>query len=90
LPLYTLILDYEGGTYISQRRALDPRQAFLEWISSIITDEIAERESIAVAQAFEHREDEVLVPIDALTNVWCVACSNDIGLALLNIIQTED
>lgn len=90
MPLFTLILEFESGTYISQRRAESPEQAFGEWCERMAADEIASGVSVDVALSFSDWESKTLIPIENVTNVWCTSGSTDHSDALLNIIQTAD
>ena len=89
MPLFTFILEYEGGTYISQRRAENIGTALSLWVKAIVLEDLAAEASSEVAQAFQDLEGNRPVAVADLSNVWCVTSLNDSGLALLNIIQTE-
>lgn len=89
MPLFTFVLDYAGGTYVSQRSSAGVKQAFAEWVQALVLEDIALGASLDVAAAFADWEDENPVALDGLTNAWCVTGGNEAGMALVNIIQTE-
>ncbi len=41
MELYTILLDYKGGTYVSQLQAKDEYQACLKWAQTLNVKEIA-------------------------------------------------
>ncbi|WP_298332716.1 hypothetical protein [Asticcacaulis sp.] len=92
MPVYTLFLDYKGGTYIAQRRAPNPREALRLWATqpekallSALGDDAGCIESLAA----EIGDDNQLVPIQGMTSVWCASFVVEGELALINIVQTE-
>lgn len=87
MHLYTIMLDYSGGTYVAQTRATGENAALRDWISSLRSDRLADAVSEEVAAAFEET-DASLVPLDGLTGVWCGSASAIQGLALVNVIRT--
>lgn len=85
--LYTIIFDYQSGTYISQVAAESPKAAIIEWATAakeqdLSTWRLARAE---LAQLFESRP----IPIENCLNVWCASGSTDGGLMLLNIVATK-
>jgi hypothetical protein len=86
--LYTVVLDYAGGTYIAQVQASSAAAALSKWVSKIKDEDLAEwgirRQELAeVVQSGE------IVPIDGCLNVWCVSGSVRRDLALINVIATS-
>lgn len=84
--LFTLICEYQGGTYTSQLHAPDPDQAFALWAEQFAQAEVltpAERHLFV--QEAKHALDEAsLVAMDGLQNVWYEGFS--LGDALLEVI----
>jgi hypothetical protein len=90
MPLFTFALDFAGGTYLSQHAASSPELALERWFDNLLPRETAGGASLDVSLAFSGRPDGLLVPVEGLKRVWCVSASHEAGLALLNIIQTDD
>ena len=86
--LYTLILEFRGGTYISQISASSPGESLKLYAKSLSGAEAdAWKLDLSGFQAeVQHCEP---VPFEGLINAWCL--SGDIGghFMLINIIQTD-
>jgi hypothetical protein len=68
--LFTVICDFAGGTYVSQVRTADERQALSAWAEGLRKDRPTGDEADDIAT--ETSEDaDALVPLDRLTGVWC-------------------
>jgi hypothetical protein len=87
MHLYTIMLDYAGGTYVAQTAAADEGTAVRDWISRLGSDRIAGAVSEEVAAAFEDTEDGP-VTLHELVGVWCASATAIQGLALINVVRT--
>ena len=85
--IYTFVLDYAGGIYVSQHKATDVNDALETWLLKLCTEKLAGDVSEDLAQAFSPIEDSP-VALEGLVHVWCVTAQARRGLALANIIQT--
>jgi hypothetical protein len=87
MALFTLILEFDGGTYISQFRAASVVRVVARYPSQLLSNRavftLAVRKRLAAAFSAENP-----VAIEGVRNVWC--CSASIGkrFALLNIVAT--
>ena len=88
MPLYTFIMEYGGGTYVSQLRAASPQAAVGRWARELPTDEIPDFGPASKARLVREVEAEALAPVENLSNVWCVAALIRGNLALINFVQT--
>lgn len=87
MALFTMILEFDGGTYISQFQASSPDDAavkhadYLVGLNGMSTPTIRRR----LADRLSLRRP---VAIEGVRKVWC--CSASIGkkLALVNIVAT--
>jgi hypothetical protein len=86
--LYTVVLDYAGGTYIAQVQASSPAAAFPQWVLKIKDEDLAEW-GISRKELAEVVRTGEIVPIDGCLNVWCVSGSVRQELALINVIATS-
>ena len=88
--LYTIVVDYLGGTYISQFNASSPDAALSKWLAA---DDRATKDALprqARQATRRHIESgEEIVVLDGLRNVWCASASAKNGLVLVNIIATS-
>lgn len=83
-----MILDYDGGTYLSQVKARNPRQACLKW-----ADQLDLRAVFGVARVGKDLlqneiAEEQPVLLDGLKNVWCMSLRIRDKLAFLHVVQT--
>jgi hypothetical protein len=91
--LYACIVDYAGGTYISQVTATDERQALLMWCDHFaesgapesvwpLADEIR-GDIVEGTYGIDHP-----VALTGLLSVWCASSSYQDQFALINIVKT--
>jgi hypothetical protein len=88
MPLFTLISDYRGGTYLSQVIAPTPAKALSAWCrrpSPIPGIGPATRRKLA--QAFN---DDAPVAVDTLRAVWCLSELVRGYLMIIHIVKTAD
>ena len=90
--LYTVILDYRGGTYISQVMAKSAQAAVLAWAQSLDCSQIkylGERRKQALIKAIEDDPYKAnhLVELEGLTNAWCCGVLGFSGL--INVVKTD-
>ena len=86
--LFTVVLEYADGTYISQVRATNRRAALHAWLWLISKEKIPGIGKLAI-QTLQHALTEDEVEVNGLKNVWCISCSLRRGLALINVVQTD-
>jgi hypothetical protein len=87
MALFTLLLEFDGGTYISQFRAPSVHRAIAQYPSRLMRDKVVS--SLPVRRRLvDALSAESPVGIQGVRNVWC--CSTSIGkkFALLNIVAT--
>ena len=88
-PLFTVILDYEGGTYISQVHSTSTRTALFAWLKRLPKARIPGIGKRAIASLRSSLAEEQVVTLSRLSQVWCASCSLRRGLALINVVQTD-
>jgi len=88
MALFTLILEFDGGTYISQFRAASVARAVARYPSYLLCNKavssLGVRRRLADALSAENP-----VAIEGVRNVWCCSASTGKGLALLSIVATD-
>jgi hypothetical protein len=87
MPLFTAILDYAGGTYVSQLSADNPHMALGKWQWQLANE--IEGDEAEAGAAFDEDDLNRIIALDGLTGVWCVSASAPQGLAIVNLIRTE-
>jgi hypothetical protein len=87
MPLFTFVLEFDGGTYIAQFRAASLDRAVKEYAPHLL------RNKGVASRAVRERLSEALsadnpVSIKGVRNVWCCSASVGKKLALLNVVVT--
>ncbi len=85
--IYTIVLDYKGGTYISQVSGESPEVALAKWANTATESDLAtwRLSRPELARLLQGR----LVPLENCLNVWSASDSTKAGLMLVNIIATQ-
>lgn len=92
--LYTVVMDYLGGTYVAQVDAHSVTAALKLWSEGVDTAAIAgfspERKKELIDDLNE-RYSRAKKPalLDGLVNVWCASALTSGGLATINIVATN-
>jgi hypothetical protein len=89
--LYTFILEYAGGTYISQERAQSVESATAAWARGVSFESIGAHLSQRIA-FLQNITDETYVPVPVSGNpgVWCTCIGIGENMALVNIVKTAE
>lgn len=90
MALYTIILDYAGGTYVAQMRARSPHAASIKWARTFDIDDFhklgsKERDSL-IAQI----ESVKPVQLNSILNTWCSSFTIAKRLGLINLVHTAE
>jgi hypothetical protein len=88
MHLYTFVLEFEGGTYLSQAEAESIELAPSAWAAGIAPGTI---QGMAGASARELREaiaEEVPVQLTGLQEVWCFSALIRGRMALVHFVST--
>jgi hypothetical protein len=89
MPLYTFILDFAGGTYISQINAPSTISACVKWAEELDISGLKGVGGKNKESLINQMKEEEPRLIDGVINAWCVTAALRGGLALINIVQTE-
>lgn len=92
MPLYTFVMDYLGGTYVSQFEAENIDSAIHKWAHSLDTDNIDGLGPVGKKRLINEvaLTDETPTHLNGLKNVWCICGRTSKGMALINIVLTEN
>jgi hypothetical protein len=85
---FTLVCEFRGGTYISQVRASDERDAVRAWTEMLVRERPIKRVSVYIAKSVATWFNDPPVPLEGLSGAWCFSgiCGGD--SFLVNIIET--
>jgi hypothetical protein len=84
--LFTVVCDFNGGTYVQQVSASDEHQALAAWADAIRRDKPMGSDAALIAD--EVSIDGKPVPLDGLSSVWCWTSTVNKHLALANIVRS--
>ena len=90
MNIYTFLLNFRGGTYVSQVRSNSLRSSLLDWSKNIDVTQIqylGEKTKKELQHVILLEEDPI--QLAGLQNVWCVHLMISVGSMLLNIVQTD-
>jgi hypothetical protein len=88
--LYTFIVEYKGGTYVSQIRSSNPPMAVSDWPRLLPEQELSQwdldrDQLVGIITAGD------AVPLRDRIGVWCLTGVDDADEQLLiNIVRTDD
>ena len=85
--LYTILLDYAGGTYVSQVPAQDVISVLPIWLDKLVDDDL--RQWNLGRMELKTATETAPILLDGLQNVWCVSSAGKFGLVLINIVATQ-
>jgi hypothetical protein len=87
MAVFTVIFEFDGGTYISQFHASPPKNAARKHSAHLV--EIKGMSALAIRRRLADRlSSEVPIAIAGIRKVWCCRASVGKRLALLNIVAT--
>jgi len=87
MALFTAILEFDGGTYISQFHASSPKNAAMKHSVHLVG--IKGMSTLAIRKRLADRlSSEAPIAIAGIGRVWCCSASVGKRLALLNIVAT--
>jgi hypothetical protein len=87
MALFTVILEFDGGTYISQFHASSPQNAAMKHSAHLIGIKGMSTPSIRRRLA-DRLSSEAPLAIEGIRRVWCCSASVGKRLALVNIVAT--
>ena len=91
MALFTVIVEFRGGTYVQQATAANSREAVAEWARRFKADDttsLAKRTRDSFARAAIADGDPV--PLAGLSHVWCLRASVEDSGAWLHIVHTAE
>jgi hypothetical protein len=85
--LYTVILEYGGGTYIAQVRSENPSLALEQWMRELSPTSLRAWKLSRTDLELVIRETPPM-PLTGVSNVWCVIGTGQMEQILINIVAT--
>ena len=87
MALFTFVLEFDGGTYISQSSARSAGRAVAQYASDLVRNEAISTLPIRRTLSQDLKAAHP-VAIEGVRNVWCCSSSVSKKFALLNIVAT--
>jgi hypothetical protein len=88
MPFYTLVLDYAGGTYVSQISAPSEKSACVKWARQLDVSAIPGLGHKAKESLVQQMKADSPVAFTGTVNAWCTSASVRGKLALINLVRT--
>ena len=85
---YTFIMDWNGGTYVSQFSGSDIDTLKLIWAESIACEMLKIQQDDKNNFILDVKSDTV-VPLDGMVNVWTISPNIKGKMATVNIVETS-
>jgi hypothetical protein len=90
MPLFTFIMEYRGGTYLSQIRADTHHAAPAVWAAAGDWSPLPKSGKKFQVKLFAEIANNEPEPVEGLANTWCIPALIGKRLALIHFIQTLD
>ncbi len=90
MPFYTFIMEYDGGTYVSQLKAQSKQRACIKWAQQLNISEIHNFGQSSKEKLIEEMKTEEPILLNSLKNVWCQMTWIGGKSALINFVQTDE
>ena len=90
MPLFTVLMEFKGGTYLSQIRAPSPEVALEKWARGLETRDIEGMTAGIKRQFVEWLPEARPTPVDGLKSTWSSGFVARADSALVHIVRTPD
>lgn len=88
MPRYTFVLDFEGGTYLSQVTAPSPEEGRIAWVKQMVWAEIPGSNEGFQEAVMVGIGDETLTPLNGLEKVWCFSILPQERFGMVHVIES--
>lgn len=90
MPLYTIIMEFKSGTYVSQAESDTPGQVCIESVRQLDIEQVTGMTESLKEQILKDlsKKDNNPTPLKGLKNAWYTFGSTDDGLVEFNVVHT--
>jgi hypothetical protein len=88
MSLFSIFVDFAGGTYVSQVAADDQNLALMQWFAKTQDEQAAGEDRHLFIKPVKQDTDVDLTKLDGLTNIWCTCFHHDDKLVLIHVVKT--
>ena len=89
MPLYTFVMEYAGGSYVSQVKALSPKTACVNWAKELDVGKVVGLGQGSKLALIKEMKEGAPVSVQNTLGVWCATALVGGKLALITFVQTE-
>ena len=89
MPLYTFIMEYAGGSYVSQVKASSPKSACVKWARELNGSAVEGLDQRSKSALVKEMNEGKPTPIKTTLSVWCTTALIRGKVAIITLIQTE-
>jgi hypothetical protein len=89
MPLYSFVLDFDGGTYISQVAAASFTAAPAIWAKRLKSGAVKGVGGATLNELARQMTEKEPTPLTGLSHVWCTDALLRGKLALINFVETN-
>lgn len=89
LSLYTFVLEFKGGTYLSQVRASSPKESKEKWAIKVYEKGDIDLSGCTKREFIKLLRDDEMVSVTTCSKVWCSTFLIFDDLGLIHIIETS-
>ena len=90
MPLFTVLMEFKGGTYLSQLRAPSPDAALETWARDLDVKNIEGMTETVKRQFVEWLPEARPMVVDGLKSTWSSGFVTRADSALVHIVRTPD
>lgn len=89
--LFTVVVDFRGGSYVGQFEAQTPEAALLAWAASARAEKFNPGASGRLAKAVEQTiaDENWPTALEGLANAWFAAAMVGTDMASIHVVRTE-
>lgn len=89
VELFSVIVDFLGGTYIFQIEAANTKDALDGWATHFASNpETSKQAALLFEESDADGASRDIVALDGLHHAWCATVTGKNGTALINLIKT--
>ncbi|MEP1857426.1 MAG: hypothetical protein ABJI60_06485 [Kangiellaceae bacterium] len=88
--LYTIIMDYKGGTYISQSVGTNPIEGAVSAIRAHNYSDISDLVSADKSAIVSGIENDGLALLQGMKKVYCATADINGSTAIFNVVETNE
>lgn len=84
---YLFVMEFDGGTYLSQVKAPDIEGARDRWLEKVQLVEVAEASEEVAGELMDSLAQDQPTPVEGMQGVWCLFATAGEQSALVHAVQ---